>query len=875
MTDKEHLLLRITNRVRQSLELQEILTAAVQEIRSFLDIDRVKIYQFDSDGSGIVIAESIKNNRLPSLLGLRFPADDIPPYAREMFIKARQRVIVDVASQRKTLNQLDCPESGENLTIEDIRYSPVDTCHVQYLSAMGVVASLTVPILHQNRLWGLLAVHNAEPHSFSEREQQTVQLLVDQVSIAIAQSNLLTQVRQQSEHEAIINGISSLLHCPLNLAEIRQTVLEQAVKAFQGSGGRMYIVAEPTKQPAQLYTCGEQPTQPFIEERHFWKELLGWQEMLTASKYSHEDIVTAWQEAGPDLLPPVVASQSSFGFSTNGVPSPYAISDFSQDIRLQSLAPAFESTNIRSILIIPLQYRYQCVGCLSIFRNGYDTEIVWAGRYVRDERNQQPRQSFAAWREIKSGQTQEWSQDEIKLAQSIGIHVYMAVMQKRVEGMLRHQASHDRLTNLPNRLLFDEHLALALVNAHQRGELLAVAFLDLDRFKTVNDTLGHAVGDQLLQQVTKRLQGCLRECDVIARWGGDEFTLLLPHINFTEDVSRIARRILNVLSTPFCLEEQELYITASLGIVLAPYDGEDAETLLKKADTAMYRAKQQGKNDYLLYLPEMNPQGLEQLALEADLRKALVRNELLLHYQPQVDINTGEIVCMEALIRWQHPQLGLVLPNQFIPLAEETGLICPIGEWVIRTACAQHQAWCLAGLSPMRIAVNLSARQFQQPGLVQSIVQILQATKIDPCYLELEITETTAMQDVKFSIAVLQELRQMGIQIAMDDFGTGYSSLSSIKHFPLQIIKIDQSFVQDLITNQSDAAIAKAVVALGQGLNLRVLAEGVETLEQLRFLQSIGCDIAQGYFLSKPLLPEAATELLLNCSIMIQEKCTT
>lgn len=268
----------------------------------------------------------------------------------------------------------------------------------------------------------------------------------------------------------------------------------------------------------------------------------------------------------------------------------------------------------------------------------------------------------------------------------------------------------------------------------------------------------------------------------------------------------------------------------------------------------------------------MNIKALEQLTLEADLRKALARDEFLLHYQPQVDINTGEIVGMEALIRWQHPQLGLVPPNQFIPLAEETGLICPIGEWVLRTACTQHQTWRSDGLSPMRIAVNLSARQFQQPSLVQTIVQILQETKIEPCYLELEITESIAMQDVNFSIAVLQELRQMGIQIAMDDFGTGYSSLSSIKHFPLQVIKIDQSFVRELIIDPSDAAIAKAVVALGQGLNLRVLAEGVETLEQLKFLQSIGCDTAQGYLFSKPLPPEAANKLLLDCSITIQGK---
>jgi diguanylate cyclase (GGDEF)-like protein len=868
LPDQEHLLHRITDRVRQSLELQEILETAAQEICSFLSIDRVKIYQFDTDGSGIVIAESIRDQRLPSLLGLRFPAGDIPPQAREMFVKARQRVIVDVAAQRKTFSQLDCPETGENLAAEDIRYAPVDPCHVQYLLAMGVLASFTIPILHQNRLWGLLAVHHSEPRRFLEHEQQIVQLLINQVSIAIAQSNLLTQVRRQTYHESTINRISSVLHCPLNLSEIRQTVLEETVKALQGSGGRLYLMAEPTEQPAQLYIWGEQPTHRFIEESPAWKELLGWQETTTVDQ--HEEAVSTWEQAGRSLLSFNAANPGDSAFNTSGVPSPCIITDFSSNSCLQALAPTFAATPIRSVLIIPLQYRHQCVGCLSIFRNGYDTEIWWAGRFDSDERNQRPRQSFEAWCELKTGQSQEWHQDEIKLAQAIGIHLYMAVMQKRVEGMLRHQASHDRLTALPNRLLFDEQLSLALVNSQQRGEMLAVVFLDLDRFKTVNDTLGHAAGDQLLQQVTKRLQACLRECDAVARWGGDEFTLLFPHISCTEDVSKIVQRILDVLGAPFWLEEQELYVTASLGVALAPYDGEDTETLLKNADTAMYRAKQQGKNNSCFYSPEMNTKGLEQLALEADLRKALTRDEFLLYYQPQVDINTGEIVAMEALIRWQHPQLGLVPPNQFIPLAEETGLICPIGEWVFRTACAQHQAWCLAGLSPMRIAVNLSARQFQQQDLVKTIVQILQETQMQPRYLEVEITESIAMQDTSSTIATLQELRQMGVQIAMDDFGTGYSSLSSIKHFPFHTIKIDQSFVRDLIIDPSDAAIAKAVVALGQGLNLRVVAEGVETLAQLNFLRSLECDTAQGYLFSKPLPSEAAGQLLSDCSIKIQ-----
>lgn len=875
--EQDHLLYRIANRIRQSLDLHEILTTAAQEIRAFLDIDRVKIYRFDADGSGEVIAESIKAQRLPSLLGLHFPATDIPPKSRELFLKSRQRVIIDVTAQRKILNQLDCSQTGQLLPVEDIRYAPVDPCHVQYLLAMGVLSSLVVPILHQQRLWGLLAIHHAQPRSFVERELQILQLLVDQVSIAIAQSSLLVQVQQQATYEATLNRISSLLHCPLKVSEIRQAVLEETVQALGGVGGRLYLAAEPTNTPAQLYIYGMQPIQPsleesgaWLEESSAWRELFNQPETLQQGYYTPDDegvatgpaLLHAWEHAGRSLIPS--QDPKNTDSTSSGMPSPRILTDFGNDPTLQPLAPAFASTSIRSGLVIQLQCRHQCVGYLSVFREGYNTKILWAGHRNLDQRNEVPRLSFEAWQEIKTNQTLPWTQDEIKLAQSVGLHLYMAVMQKRVEAMLRHQASHDRLTNLPNRLLFDEQLALALANAHQRNEMLAVVFIDLDRFKTVNDTLGHAVGDQLLLQVTKRLQACLRQCDVIARWGGDEFTLLVPQLNSIESMSKVALRLLDALSIPFCLENQELYITASLGIALAPYDGEDAQTLLKNADTAMYRAKQQGKNNYQFYSPEMNTQALEQLILETDLRKALLRDELLLYYQPQINIRSGKIVGMEALIRWQHPQLGLVPPNQFIPLAEETGLICTIGEWVIRAACIQQQAWQAMGGPPVRIAVNLSARQFQQRDLVKTIAQILQETHTNPNYLELEITESTAMQDVNFTVAMLQELRQMGIQIAMDDFGTGYSSLNAIKHFPLHTLKIDQSFVRDLMTDPSDAAIATAIVALGQGLQLQIMAEGVETADQLEFLRLLGCEGAQGYLFSEPLPPNAAFQCLLE-----------
>ena len=838
---REGLLNRIVSRIRASLDLQEILTATVEEIRKLMACDRVKIYRFDADGSGEVIAESIRGRCLPSLLGLHFPASDIPPQVGEMFVKARQRVIVDVASQRKMLYQLDCPKTGESLVTEDIRYLPVDPCHVEYLTAMGISSSLTVPILYENNLWGLLTCHQVKPRQFSESELKIVQLLVDQVAIAIAHCNLLVQAQQQARDEVIINQINRILHSPLPLTQKKQTVLEQIAKALQASGARLYITAEPTGKPAQLYTWGDQPKLAEIEETPFWQQIIG---------CNYEGKAVKAEDCKSSILPMFP--------SKNIVSHLCSINDIYQELQLQYLLPGFASTSIRSLLIVPLQYHQQCIGCITIFRNQIETETLWAGRWNQDSRNLLQWRSFETCQEIKKGQAKAWNAEEIKLAQTLGINVYMWLMQRRVEDTIRHQASYDLLTGLPNRLLFNDRLSLALANTHQKGEILAVLFLDLDGFKKINETLGHGVGDRLLQDVAQRLKKCLRESDTIARWGGDEFTLLLTPIVSAESAAQIAQGILSVFNLPFQIEGKgEFYIKASIGIALAPYDGEDAETLLKNADAAMHRVKQQGRNNYQLYTTCIGTQALEKMILENNLYKALERGEFLLHYQPQIDLKTGKIVGMEALLRWQHPEQGLIPPNRFIPLAEETGLINQIGEWALRTACAQNKAWQLAGLPPLRMAVNLSARQFMQQNLSDKIAQILKETGLEPRYLEIEITETTAIQDIDFTISVLQTLKNMGIYISMDDFGTGYSSLSSLKRFPLSTLKIDRSFIDD-------APIIKAVIALGHGLNLKVIAEGVETPGQLEFLREVKCDDVQGYFLSKPLSAEAATNLCIQ-----------
>ncbi len=428
---------------------------------------------------------------------------------------------------------------------------------------------------------------------------------------------------------------------------------------------------------------------------------------------------------------------------------------------------------------------------------------------------------------------------------------------KRADETIRHQAYYDVLTNLPNRTLFKDRLEQAMKTAKLNNQLLSVLVLDLDRFKNINETLGHQVGDKLLVAVAERLLDVLNQNETIARFGGDEFTLLLPQVSKIEDATEHAQKIIELLSTPFKLNGHELHVTTSIGIAFYPEDGENPEVLMKNSETAMYRAKEQGRNNYQLYASVMNVSAFKQLLMENNLRRALEKEEFVVYYQPQIDMKTQKVIGAEALVRWQHPDLGLVFPTEFIGLAEETGLIVPIGEWVIRHVCQQIKKWHEAGNDKFCIFVNLSGRQFQQKNLVSSISQILQETGMDPQYLGLEITETIAMKNADFTILALNEFKKMGIHLSLDDFGTGYSSLSYLKRFPLETLKIDKSFVRDITIDPNDAAIVTGVIALAHSLKLEVVAEGVETEGQLTFLKNHDCDHVQGYFYSHPLPGES------------------
>lgn len=457
-----------------------------------------------------------------------------------------------------------------------------------------------------------------------------------------------------------------------------------------------------------------------------------------------------------------------------------------------------------------------------------------------------------------------WSYEDINFVGAAAQQVEIAVQKCELMRQLTQLAYHDPLTQLPNRVLFHDRLSLALAKARRNNEKAAVLFLDLDRFKLVNDMLGHVMGDCLLKEVSIRLSNCMRQSDTIARLGGDEFTILIPDINHVEDAARIAQKILDVIRDPFYIKGHEFHVSVSIGISLYPEDGDDAETLMRHADMAMYRAKEQGLNMFQLYIAEMNNKIIERLDMEQSLRKSLENKDFALYYQPQVNALTGRIEAMEALLRWQHPDRGLVSPDEFIPLVEDTGLILPIGEWVLRTACAQSKAWQDAGYPPMTVTVNISACQFRQENLPKVVAQVLKETELEPQLLEVEITESVTMNDADFTSSVLRDLKNMGVQIAIDDFGTGHSSLSYLKRFPIDTLKIDRSFIRDVAHDPEDAAIVTTIIAMAQNLNLNVIAEGVETTEQVSFLIQRQCEKMQGFYFSKPVPPEEFEKLLIK-----------
>ncbi|MGD8688412.1 MAG: EAL domain-containing protein [Gammaproteobacteria bacterium] len=457
------------------------------------------------------------------------------------------------------------------------------------------------------------------------------------------------------------------------------------------------------------------------------------------------------------------------------------------------------------------------------------------------------------------GYPRQWTRDERNFASSIADFVALAITasdRRDAEDRLRHLANFDKLTGLPNRTLFQDRMGHALLKARRNSTQVALLFVDVDRFKAINDSLGHHTGDRVLRSIAKRLLRCVRGADTVARLAGDEFTVILEDIDSMSTVTTIAERILETVAEPIIHEDTELTLTCSVGISVFPGDGEDVEWILQNADTAMYRAKEKGRNNYQFFTSDMHAKAMHRLARESALRKALQRNEFLLHFQPQIDTRSGHAIAAEALVRWRNPDSGMIMPTEFIPLAEETGLIVPLGEWVLRNACLQAREWTGNGAIPFHIAVNLSVGQFSMRRVPELVKEVLEDTGLPPESLLLEITESLAMSDADNNLRVLNKLKALGVRLALDDFGTGNSSLSYLKRFPVDVLKIDRTFVRDLTIDNHDAAIARAIIALGESLDLDIVAEGVETEVQKRWLEAADCYVMQGYYFSHPLPPD-------------------
>ena len=458
------------------------------------------------------------------------------------------------------------------------------------------------------------------------------------------------------------------------------------------------------------------------------------------------------------------------------------------------------------------------------------------------------------------------------VASQLGVYLAMVELKDRErraqdvlrenESRLRAMSQHDVLTDLPNRLLLKDRLTQAISRARRNHKQLAVLFLDLDGFKHINDSLGHAVGDKLLQSVAARISACVRKSDTVSRQGGDEFVILLSEVKQAADAAICAAKIISELKREHGIGEHCLRVTVSIGLSSYPSDGEDGETLLKNADTAMYHAKEYGRDNYQFFRPDMGLQAVERQSLEGRLRYALERRQLLLHYQPMINLKTGAITSVEALVRWQHPERGLLLPGQFLTIAEDTGMIVAIGQWVLREACWQTREWLDAGLLGVPVAVNISSLEFRSAPFLEGIQGALKNARLDPRYLQLELTETVLMRHAESTACALDQLKAIGVRLAVDDFGTGYSSLSYLTRFPIDAVKVDQSFVRDIMASTDDAIVVSAVISMGKSLKHRVIAEGVETPEQLAFLQAHGCDEGQGYYFSRPLVAQQFAKLL-------------
>jgi diguanylate cyclase (GGDEF)-like protein len=796
-------------------DIASLLSGAAADVGEISGFDRVMIYRFDEDWNGEVVAE-VTGGALPKkYLGLRFPAADIPEQARRLYAINPLRLVPDARYEPAALVPPENPATGLAVDLSRAILRSVSPVHREYLQNMGVRATMTISILIEGRLWGLIACHHARPRRIDHGTRAVCALLGQMLAWQLG-SRLTAQRLQKKLHaNALIGSNGIALNGQNDLGAGLIAGAQDLLELFAAQG----LVV---RLDGAFRRFGTTPDDAAVAE------------IAAALKLTAEGGIAANHRIAT-LVPEAVPEAAS----TCG-----------------------------ALLIALSESGDEYVLCL---RQEVVQTVRWGGdiRAAVTERGGtlHPRTSFALWEQTVRGQSLRWLEHDLTSAQNLRRRILdrlQTIDRGRAEERIRYLARHDPLTQLPNRASFHHALLRALVEAEREGGMLAVLFVDLDHFKVFNEAFGHSTGDQILQAAGARLQDCVRHDDIVARLGGDEFVILSGKLASERSADLVAGKILAAISQPFLVEDRpEIRFTASVGIAVYPKDSHDGEALLQRADLAMHRAKERGRNGFQRFdFGDAGPT-YERLTFERRIQEGLGRSEFVPYYQPVMDLRSGRIIATEALARWNHPELGLLLPARFIRISEESRLIVTLGEAMLRAACAQTAWWrTLAGYETLRVSVNVSARQFREHTFLRTVQEIVAQTGLAPEALQLELTETLLIGDEEYAIRTLHALADAGIRIAIDDFGTGYSSLSYLKRLPVDVLKIDQSFIRDLSARADDTAIVRAIIAMAHSLKLAVVAEGVETFAQLEFLRTEQCEAVQGYLVARPLAHADATAFM-------------
>ncbi|MBD5655562.1 MAG: EAL domain-containing protein [Candidatus Eremiobacteraeota bacterium] len=805
-------------RLEQATDVSTLASVAATEVRAISGFDRAMVYRFDEDWNGEIIAEAKGDAAPVSYLGLHFPATDIPAQARRLYVKNILRLIPDVGYAPSLLIPQVAAGTGLPVDLSQAVLRSVSPYHVDYLQAMGVRATLTISIVVGGRLWGLIACHHYRTRGLDYGLRAVCELLGHMLAWQIGSRLEADGLQEELRTNVLLNahGKSS------------RGFVDLATGLVAGAPGLLDVFAA---QGLVLRFEGK---------------------MWRAGSTPDDDAVARIAAGLRREVVDGVAASHHVADALEGVDD---VSEVASGALLIELSEADEDY----------------VLC---FREEMIRSVQWGGdprSSPSTDGSLRPRMSFESWRETMRGRSARWAAHDVKAGRGLRQRILerrQTIERGRAEERIRHLAHFDMLTQLPNRASFHDSLLRLVDNAKRDGSSLAVLFVDIDRLKVHNDSFGHATGDLILQAAASRMRSCVRRDDVVARLGGDEFVVILPKIVNELDAEHVATKILAAVAKPFFVAAgPELRFTASVGIAIYPKDAREPEELLRHADRAMYRAKEHGRNDFKRFGSGDEPATYERLTFEHQLQQGLTRNELVPFYQPIVSADCKHLAGLEALARWNHPDLGLLQPSKFIALAEESGLIVALGEVMLLAACRDCVRWReKPGHENLKVSVNVSARQFREDGFLQAVRNALAQTGLAAEALQLELTESMLIGDEVYAMRTLQTLADAGISLAIDDFGTGYSSLSYLKRLPVDVLKIDRSFIADITAVPDDTAIVRAVIAMAHSLKLDVVAEGVETIEQLEFLRAEGCDKIQGYLIGKPLAHLAATEFIDNFS---------